>query len=117
MIDGFASGAAFWLAQAQDAALAALALAFLAAIIRAIRGPHLTDRLAALMLGWSLAIAAIALLALRTATWIYLDLALVLAVIGSAIPLSALLVARGVQRGSAQSPSEPDEEDLHARTD
>lgn len=76
-----------------DLALAALAIAFSTAIIRAVRGPHVSDRALAADLGFHIVVAAIALLAVRSGFAEFLDVVLVGTLLGflATIALGALI--------------------------
>jgi multicomponent Na+:H+ antiporter subunit F len=75
-------------------ALLALAMAF--ALIRLVRGPTLADRVVALDLFTTLAVGFLALLALATGHWLYLDIALALGLVAF---LSTIGFATLLERG------------------
>jgi multicomponent Na+:H+ antiporter subunit F len=79
-----------------DLALAALAVAFALALVRAIRGPSVADRALAADLGFYAIVGAIALLALRTGYDQFLDVVLIATLLGflATVALGAL-VGRG----------------------
>jgi multisubunit Na+/H+ antiporter MnhF subunit len=90
-----------WLAWSIDAGLLLLLAALLAALWRAARGPGPYDRLVALKLAWLSAIGVISALMLETRSWHALDLALVLALLGSIVPFASTYLAR--RRAAEQS--------------
>lgn len=77
-------------------ALAGLGLAFLLVAVRLLRGPSLPDRVVALDVIAYLAVGVIAVLVLATGHTVYLDAALVLALIAF---LATVAFARYVERG------------------
>ncbi|HWU65047.1 MAG TPA: cation:proton antiporter [Ensifer sp.] len=68
--------AAIWLA------LIALPIAFLLTVIRVIRGPSLPDRVVALDMLVAIAIGFIAVIALKTGFYLYIDIAIALGLVG-----------------------------------
>lgn len=76
-----------------------LSLALLLAFIRLVRGPSLPDRVVALELTATLAVGIIAVYDVITAQPVYLDVAMVLALVGF---LGAVAFARYIQRTAAR---------------
>lgn len=76
-----------------DLALAALAVAFGLALVRAVRGPDTADRALAADLGFYTIVAAIAVLAVRSDYDEFLDIVLVVTLLGflATIALGALI--------------------------
>jgi len=76
-----------------DVALTGLAVAFALGLVRAVRGPHVADRALAADLGFYTIVAAIALLALRTGFSEFLDVVLVVILLGflASVALGALI--------------------------
>lgn len=65
-----------------DGAYVLLALAMLLAVIRVLRGPTLADRILGLDLATTLAVGLIAVFAVTVRQWLYLDIAIALALVG-----------------------------------
>ena len=65
-----------------DGAYVLLAVAMLMAVIRVLRGPTLADRILGLDLATTLAVGLIAIFAVTVRQWLYLDIAIALALVG-----------------------------------
>lgn len=65
-----------------DGAYVLLAVAMLLAVIRVLRGPTLADRILGLDLATTLAVGLIAVFAVTVRQWLYLDIAIALALVG-----------------------------------
>lgn len=65
-----------------DGAYVLLAVAMLLAVIRVLRGPTLADRILGLDLATTLAVGLIAVFAVSVRQWLYLDIAIALALVG-----------------------------------
>lgn len=65
-----------------DGAYVLLAVAMLLAVIRVLRGPTLADRILGLDLATTLAVGLIAIFAVTVRQWLYLDIAIALALVG-----------------------------------
>lgn len=65
-----------------DGAYVLLVVAMLLAVIRVLRGPTLADRILGLDLATTLAVGLIAIFAVTVRQWLYLDIAIALALVG-----------------------------------
>lgn len=65
-----------------DGAYVLLVVAMLLAVIRVLRGPTLADRVLGLDLATTLAVGLIAIFAVTVRQWLYLDIAIALALVG-----------------------------------
>ncbi len=81
-------------------ALGLLTLAFALTIIRIIRGPSLPDRVLALEMLVSTGIAYIAVVAIKTSFFLYLDVAISLGLVGflATVAFARYVLQRGLQR-------------------
>lgn len=80
-----------------DLALAVLAASFICSIVRAVRGPSIADRALAADMGFYAIISATALLALRSEATQFLDLVLIVTMLGflATVALAALVGRQG----------------------
>lgn len=80
-----------------EVALATVAVAFLLAIVRVARGPSVADRAVGADVAFTAAVAAVALVALRTGALEFLDIVLVATLLGflATVALSVLVGRRG----------------------
>ncbi len=84
-----------WLHGALLVSAGLLAAAALLCLVRAVRGPHETDRLAALALIFTIAVGIMSVLAVQRADWRYLDIALVLSLVFGAVPIAVARAGKG----------------------
>lgn len=98
------SGAEF-LNLASSISLGILSLAFVVTILRIVRGPGLPDRILGLDLLVSIGIGYIAVIAIRTSFFLYLDVAIALGLVGflATVAFARYVLHRGV-RGSNNKP-------------
>ena len=94
-----AFGSSF-LAWAVDAAIVALLIGIIIVFVRVVRGPSLADRALALDLMLNLGIGLIALTAIRTAYYAYLDVAIALGLVGflATTAFARFIIHRRVRR-------------------
>ncbi|GAB5430145.1 MAG: hypothetical protein Devi2KO_36040 [Devosia indica] len=84
--------------------LVLLAVALLVSLVRIVIGPSLSDRVLALDLLAVVAMGFVGAIAVRTGLWLYLDIAIALALLGF---LATVALARYVLlRGARQSPAQ-----------
>nr|WP_316653223.1 cation:proton antiporter [uncultured Gellertiella sp.] len=81
-MSGFLAMSGSFLTMALDLALAMLVLAMLLTVWRLLRGPTLADRVLALDMLGSVAIGFMAVFALRTGFFLYVDIAIALGLVG-----------------------------------
>lgn len=81
-------------------ALGLLTLAFALTIIRVLRGPSLPDRVLGLEMLVSTGIAYIAVLAIKTSFFLYLDVAIALGLVGflATVAFARYIIYRGLKR-------------------
>lgn len=88
-----------------NAGLAILSMAFLVSVFRIIAGPSLPDRILALDMLVSIGIGFIAIVAIKTGYFLYLDVAIALGLVGF---LATVAFARYVLVSAQTSTGEPD---------
>jgi multicomponent Na+:H+ antiporter subunit F len=86
-----------WLGPAVEMALAMLCVALILAFVRLVHGPSLPDRVVALDLTGTLVVGLIAVYAVATGEYVFLDAAIVLALIAF---LGTVAFARYVEKGT-----------------
>ena len=88
--------------------LVLLGLALLVSLVRIVLGPTLSDRILALDLLTVVAMGFVGAIAVRTGLWLYLDIAIALALLGflATVALARYILLRGTK-------DEPDAEEAH----
>ena len=84
--------------------LVLLAVALLVSLVRIIIGPSLSDRVLALDLLAVVAMGFVGAIAVRTGLWLYLDIAIALALLGflATVALARYILLRGARHNPAQ---------------
>ena len=84
--------------------LALLAMALLVSLVRIVIGPSLSDRVLALDLLAVVAMGFVGAIAVRTGLWLYLDIAIALALLGflATVALARYILLRGARQDPAQ---------------
>lgn len=86
------------LSTASGVALVLLSLALLSTVLRIIRGPTLPDRVLGLDMLVAIAIGLIAVIAVRTGFYLYIDIAIALGLVGflATVAFARFILARGL---------------------
>ncbi len=84
--------------------LVLLAVALLVSLVRIVIGPSLSDRVLALDLLAVVAMGFVGAIAVRTGLWLYLDIAIALALLGflATVALARYILLRGARQNSVQ---------------
>ncbi len=84
--------------------LVLLAVALLVSLVRIVIGPSLSDRVLALDLLAVVAMGFVGAIAVRTGLWLYLDIAIALALLGflATVALARYVLLRGARQNPAQ---------------